>query len=142
MIIAENLTEEQLEEMAEEFDSVAVCDEVCLTLFIKNKWALHKTVEWAKSDNPLIKRAAFMIMAGLAREDKEAKNFIFRVFLPILVRESYDERAEVWQAILFALIEIAKRDEALYKSVQEISLELPSNILQPLSESMLCFKNL
>jgi 3-methyladenine DNA glycosylase AlkD len=136
MIDAQNLTEEQLEEIAEGFDSVVVCDEVCLTLFIKNKWALHKTIEWAKSDKLLVKRAAFIIMAGLARADKEAKNFIFRVFLPILVRESCDERVEIVEAIIFALSEIAKRDSALYESVLEISSSLPLNISQPLLKSL------
>ena len=124
MINPENLSEEQMDEIAETFASVEVCDAMCLDVFIKNKWALHKTVEWAKSNNIYIKRAAFIIMKGLAKEDKEAKNFVFRVFLPILIHASEDERTLIQEAVTQALIEIGKRNLSLKKSVITSTKEL------------------
>jgi len=131
MIDAQSLTEEMMDEIAEAFDAVAVCDDVCLNLFIKNKWALHKTVEWAKSDAPYIKRAAFVIMAGLAKEDEKAQNFVFRVFVPIMIRECEDERDVVKEAISWALKSLGARNEALYQTAIEtantmLKIESPS----------------
>ena len=115
MIDAAKLTEEQLDEMAEAFSSTKECDEVCLNLFIKSKWSLHKTVEWAKSDKLYVKRAAFMIMLGLARQDMQMQNFVFRVFIPILKRESVDQRPEIQEAITWAFEAIAERHKDFEK---------------------------
>jgi 3-methyladenine DNA glycosylase AlkD len=99
MIDPKTLTEEMMDEVANSFDSIEVCDETCINLFIKNKWALHKTVEWAKEDKLYIKRAAFIMMGALARDDKEIQEFVFRVFIPIMIRESMDEQVEIQEAI-------------------------------------------
>ncbi len=115
MIEAENLSEEMMDEMVEAFDNVEVCDSTCLNLFIKSIWSLHKSVEWAKRDEVYVKRAAFVIMAGLAMKDKKAKNLVFGVFSSIMIRESGDERAEIKDAISWALIEMGKRNSTLHK---------------------------
>jgi len=46
----EKLTEEEPDEIAESFTSTEMCDETCMKVFIHNRWALHKTIEWAKSE--------------------------------------------------------------------------------------------
>ncbi|HHD83291.1 MAG TPA: hypothetical protein ENK93_00280 [Campylobacteraceae bacterium] len=107
----EKLTEEALDEIAETFTSKEVCDRVCRDVFIKNRWALHKTIEWSKSDKVYLKRAAFMIMVGLAEENRELKNSIFEVFIPILEREKSDERAEIREVIDLARDAIKARHE-------------------------------
>jgi len=124
MIDAQSLTEEMMDEIADTFDSVEVCDSTCLNLFIKNMWSLHKTVEWARSDKLYVKRSAFVIMAGLAKEDKKAENFVFRVFTPIMIRECTDERIYIKQAISWALIEMGKRNDDLYKTAIKTAKEM------------------
>lgn len=124
MIEAENLTEEMMEEMAQRFDSVEVCDSTCLNLFIKSIWSLHKTVEWAKYDEVYIKRAAFIIMEGLAKEDKKVKNLVFSVFSSIMIRECRDERVEVKEAISRALIAMGKRNTLLHTRAINIAKEM------------------
>ncbi len=123
MIDAASLTEEMMDEIATKFDSVKVCDHTCINLFIKNKWALHKTVEWAKEEDLYLKRAAFIMMGALARDDKELQEFVFRVFIPIMIRESKDERVEIQEAISWALDEVSKRSDSLKKMVQESRLK-------------------
>ena len=123
MINPSTLTEEMMDEIAQKFDSVQVCDDTCINLFIKNKWALHKTVEWAKEDDLYIKRAAFIMMGALARDDKEMQEFVFGVFIPIMIRESKDERVEIQEAITWALDKISKRSDGLHKRVQESGLK-------------------
>ncbi len=124
MIEAENLTEEILDEIAQTFNSIEVCDDTCLNLFIKSIWSLHKTVEWAKRDEVYVKRAAFVIMAGLAMEDKKAKNLVFGVFTPIMIRECTDERIEVKDAIAWALIAMGKRNSVLHKRAIKTAKEM------------------
>ncbi len=124
MIEPKDLTEEMLEEIALGFDSIELCDKTCLNIFIKNKWSLHKTVEWAKSDKLYLKRAAFVIMAGLAEEDSERENLVFRVFMPIMIRESCDERGEIREAIIWALKAIAQRNSTLEKLAIKTAKEM------------------
>lgn len=110
---AENLTEEMLDEIAATFGSVEECDRTCMEVFVKNRWSLHKSVEWSKCEARYLKRAAFVIMAGLAKSDNTLQNAIFRAFLPILIRESSDTREEITEAISWALKEIGKRNADL-----------------------------
>ena len=114
---AEKLTEEQLDEIAERFDSKEVCDETCMHVFIKNRWALHKTIEWAKSEKLYMKRAAFVIMAGLAKESQTLRNSIFRAFLPVLMKAKEDPRTEIQEAVSMALDAIQNRNQILKEEV-------------------------
>ncbi len=103
------LTEEMMDFFAAGFDSVEICDSFCIDLFVKNKWALHKTVEWAKSPDLYTKRAAFIMMGALARDNPDTPRFVFRVFMPIMIRESTDERTAVKEAIQWASKEVEDR---------------------------------
>lgn len=120
----ENLTEERMDYFAEGFDSWEICDSFCVKLFVKNIWALHKTVEWAKSEKLYIKRAAFVLMASLAVSDKKAENFVFRVFTPIMMRECQDERRHIKKAISWALRSMGKRNIDLRKSAIRVAKEM------------------
>jgi len=119
MIAPQDLSEEQLDAIAQGFESVEACDRACLEIFIKNKWSLHKTIEWAKSDKCYIKRAAFIIMMGLAIEDKEIEDFVFSVFIPILKRESSDKRAIIQEAITQAAEAIKARNPKFKRRLEE-----------------------
>lgn len=119
-----NLTEEMMDYFAKGFDSWEICDSFCQKLFVKNMWALHKTVEWAKQDELYIKRAAFVIMASLATADKKAQNFVFRVFVPILIRESKDDRIHIKKAISWAFRAMGKRNKDLHKTAVESAKEM------------------
>ena len=111
-----NLTEDMMDYLSEGFDSWEICDSFCMKLFVKNMWALHKTVEWAKSEELYTKRAAFVLMASLVTSDKKAQNSIFKVFIPILLRECEDERLHVKKAISWTLRAMGKRNCNLHKT--------------------------
>jgi 3-methyladenine DNA glycosylase AlkD len=66
------VTEDQMERWAKDFDSWAVCDQVCMSLFDKTPHAYKKAVEWSQRDDEYVKRAAYALMASLAVHDKEA----------------------------------------------------------------------
>lgn len=119
------VTEEQMERWAKGFDNWAVCDNACMKLFDRTPFAYRKAMEWSSRKEQFVKRAAFSLMATLTVHDKKAPDKVFLKFLPIIKRESVDERRYVWKAVNWALRQIGKRNprlnKAAIKAAEEIS---------------------
>ena len=120
---AENLTEAQMESWVADFDSWDVCDQVC-DLFGRSRFALRRITEWSKSDREFTKRAAFALMAELSVHDKKADDKVFLDFLPIIMRESGDERNFVRKAVNWALRNIGKRNASLCAQALKTAREI------------------
>ena len=103
------VTEEQMERWARDFDNWAVCDNCCGRLFDKTPLAYRKALEWSRREEEYVKRAAFSLMAALAVHDKQAADAKFLRFLPLIQRQSTDERNFVKKAVNWALRQIGKR---------------------------------
>jgi 3-methyladenine DNA glycosylase AlkD len=120
----EKVTEAQMEDWAQDFDSWAVCDGTCLNLFRHTPFAYQKCREWSQRQEEFVKRAAFALMACLAVSDKAASDRAFLEFLPLIKREAGDERNYVKKAVNWALRQIGKRsrglNEAAIKAAREI----------------------
>jgi 3-methyladenine DNA glycosylase AlkD len=116
--------EEQMEKWAKDFDSWDVCDQVCMNLFDKTKYAYKKAMEWSSRKEEFVKRAAFALMASLSVHDKKAKDEDFIKFLPIIKRESTDERNFVRKAVNWALRQIGKRNSKLQKAAIKTAKEI------------------
>ena len=125
----ELVTEGQIEKWVREIDSWDICDGCCLNLFIKLPYAYDKAKEWSASPEEFVKRAGFSLMACLAVNDKKAPDSVFLDLLPIIKRESTDERNFVRKSVNWALRQIGKRNVALngpaIATAQEIAA-LPS----------------
>lgn len=109
------VSEQQMEEWARDFDSWDVCDQCCSNLFDKTEFAHRKAIEWSRREEEFVRRAGFVLMATLAVHDKEAKDEEFVKFLPIIEKHSTDERNFVKKATNWALRQIGKRDAYLNK---------------------------
>jgi 3-methyladenine DNA glycosylase AlkD len=109
----EKVSEDQMERWAEDFDSWDVVDGCCGNLFDKTEFAVRKAHEWSERKEEYIKRAGFALMAELAVHDKKASDKTFLDFLPVIVRESSDERNFVKKAVNWALRQIGKRNPVL-----------------------------
>ena len=120
----EMVTEKQMEEWVRDFDSWDVCDQVCMNLFEDTPFAYKKAIAWSKRKDEFIKRAGFVMMARLAVSDKKAGDKQFEKFLPIIKRESKDERNFVKKAVNWALRQIGKRNLRLNKKAIEIAKEI------------------
>ena len=107
------VTSEQMEIWASDFDSWDVCDQCCSNLFDKIPFADQKAIEWSAREEEFVKRAGFVLMATLAVHDKKAGDEKFIGFLPYIVRESDDERNFVKKAVSWALRQIGKRNRRL-----------------------------
>lgn len=86
------VTEEQMERWALEFNSWDVCDQCCMKLFRKTPYAYQKIEEWSALDEEFVKRAAFTLIATLAVHDKKADDEKFEELFSLIIRESGDER--------------------------------------------------
>lgn len=120
----ENVSEEQAESWVKNFDSWDVCDQCCGNLFDRTGFAYQKAVEWSRRDEEFVKRAGFVLMASLAVHDKHAKDEAFLGFLPIIKRESIDNRNYVKKAVNWALRQIGKRNINLNKEAIKTAKEL------------------
>jgi len=120
----EAVTEKQVESWVKGFDSWDVCDQVCMNLFWLTRFAYDKCFEWSERDEEFVKRAGFALMARLAWSDKEATDEQFKKFLPVIKRESTDERNFVKKAVNWTLRQIGKRNPALNKAAIKTAEEI------------------
>lgn len=120
----DKVTERQMEKWVKDFDSWDVCDQVIGNLFDRTKFAYLKAFAWSKRKEEFVKRAGFVMMATLSVHDKEAKDRKFEQFLPIIKRESIDERNFVKKAVNWALRQIGKRNKALNKKAIAVAKEI------------------
>ena len=109
----EKVSQDQMERWAADFDSWDVVDGCCGNLFDKTEFAVRKAHEWSERKEEYIKRAGFVLMAELAIHDRRASDKTFLNFLPVIVRESSDERNFVKKAVNWALRQIGKRNPVL-----------------------------
>lgn len=120
----ELVTGEQMESWVKDFDSWDVCDQCCMNLFKKTRFAYGKAIEWTLREEEFVKRAGFVLMACLAVSDKRASDEEFEQFFSIIKREASDSRNFVKKAVNWALRQIGKRNvilnETAIKTAQEI----------------------
>ena len=120
----EMVTEAQMESWVKDFDSWDVCDQCCSNLFDKTGLARSKAAEWSKREEEFVKRAGFTLMATLAVHDKKAVDEEFVKFLPVIKRESTDNRNFVKKAVNWALRQIGKRNLNLNKMAIKAAEEI------------------
>ena len=118
------ITAEQMEEWAADFDSWDVCDQVCSSLFDRTPYAAQKAIEWSEREAEYVKRAGFVLMACLAVHDKKASNALFESFLPHIQRGASDERNFVKKAVNWALRQIGKRNRGLNNLAVQTAREI------------------
>ncbi|MCG8697685.1 MAG: DNA alkylation repair protein [Bacteroidales bacterium] len=104
------LTEELMEKWITYFDNWEFCDSFSMGVFAKSKFAVTKAHEWSHREAEFEKRAAFATMASYCMADKKADNRVFEDFLPVIIRESNDNRLYVKKAVNWALRNIGKRN--------------------------------
>ncbi len=113
------VTPEQMEAWAVEFNSWDVCDQVCSNLFDRTIYAVEKAKEWAGRPEEYVKRAGFVLMAAMARRSRRIPDEVFLNFLPLIIRESIDQRNFVKKAVNWALRQIGKRNPELCAAALE-----------------------
>jgi len=120
------VTREQMDEWAADFDNWATVDGACSYLFCRTPFAYEKAFEWALREPEFEKRAGFSMMAYLAVHDKKAPNEQLAAFLPVIEKHSDDNRNFVKKAVNWALRQIGKRNLELNKDAIEAANRIKS----------------
>ena len=118
------LTEKQMEKWVKEFNSWDLCDQCCMNLFDKTRFAYLKAVAWPDNEKEFVRRAGFALIAALAVHDKKADDGKFIRFFPIIKQYSTDERNFVKKAVNWALRQIGKRNNNLRKEAIKVAEEI------------------
>jgi 3-methyladenine DNA glycosylase AlkD len=120
------LTETQMENWVNDFDSWDLCDQCCGNLFVRSPLAFSKALEWADRREEFVRRAGFALMAYLAVHAKKAPDDDFAPFFPKIEQYAADNRNFVKKAVNWALRQIGKRNPHLNQQAVKLSLRLVS----------------
>lgn len=118
------VTLKQMESWVKDFYSWDICDQCCSNLFDKTEFAYSKAIGWSERKEEFTKRAGFVLMAVLSVHDKKADDVTFEKFLPLILRESTDDRNFVKKAVNWALRQIGKRNLNLNKTALQTAEEI------------------
>ncbi|OGZ31893.1 MAG: DNA alkylation repair protein [Candidatus Portnoybacteria bacterium RBG_13_40_8] len=120
----DKVSEKQMQQWVKCFNSWDLCDQVCMNLFDKTKFAWKKAMQWPKRKEEFVRRAGFSMMACLAWHDKKAKDEDFLKFFPVIKKYSFDKRNFVKKAVNWALRQIGKRNNNLKKHAIKAAEEI------------------
>lgn len=118
---------DQMESWALDFDNWAICDTACFALFDRTPHAWPKVESWAGREEEFVKRGAFALLASLTVHDKKADDERYLRGLVLIEREATDGRNFVKKAINWALRSIGKRGPTLNRAAIEVSRRLAAS---------------
>jgi 3-methyladenine DNA glycosylase AlkD len=91
----------------------SVADRVCLEVVVQTPWARSKVGDWAHHPQPLVRRAAYVVLRALARRDREMTDADFIPWVDAVPSAVAREDEAVRTAMLGALSAVAARNEIL-----------------------------
>lgn len=120
----DKLTEYQMDDWVEDFESWDVCDQVCMNLFDRSPLAIKKINDWADREEEFVRRAAFAMIASLAVHDKKGEDEKFIRLFPLIKKGATDNRNFVKKAVNWALRNIGKRNPGLNRAAISLAKEI------------------
>ncbi len=121
------VTEYQMDNWANDFNSWDLCDQACNNLFVFTDFADSKAIEWAHREEEFVRRAGFVLMAVSAVHRKEMKDEDFQTYFDLIKEFSLDERNFVKKGVNWALRQIGKRNTNLNNQAVKVCEELLSS---------------
>ncbi len=121
------VTREQALAWAAASESWDTTDLLVGNLLDKTAFAYELAHDWSAAQETFVKRAGFVLMAGLAVHDKKADDAAFLPFMELIRREAHDERNFVKKAVNWALRQIGKRSAALHSPALALADELSAS---------------
>lgn len=102
-----------LDRWVETAGDAAMIDRVCLTVVVATPWARSKVADWAHHPQALARRAAYVVLRVLAREDAAMTDADFIPWVDAIPSAAPREAPVVRAAMLSALAGICARNETL-----------------------------
>lgn len=109
----DKFTETIAEKWTSECYSWDLVDGIGMKILPKRSFAFDKVEAWSKRQAEYEKRMAFALMVGISIHCKKESNERIASFIPIIERESWDDRNFVKKAVNWALRQIGKRNLVL-----------------------------
>ncbi|MGD9978212.1 MAG: DNA alkylation repair protein, partial [Bacteroidales bacterium] len=106
------VTGQQIDEWANDFDNPEIVEQVCNNLIWKSEFSLSRSIEWCLDDDELFQKAGLLIIARKA-SDPEIKDSMVEPYIGIIGNISETISGITQTAAAYALREIAKRNSRL-----------------------------
>ncbi|MBS0661192.1 MAG: DNA alkylation repair protein [Verrucomicrobia bacterium] len=123
----ERLSLAQMEAWCRDFDSWALTDTLCCHLFDRTPLAWDCVPAWATREPEFEKRAAFALIASLARHDDLSSDTRFLDCLPLIEAAASDPRNFVKKGVSWALRGLGGRNAKLLKSALALAKKLAAS---------------
>ncbi|PLX31336.1 MAG: DNA alkylation repair protein [Ignavibacteria bacterium] len=120
----DQVTPEQMDLWAADFDSWDVTDQVCNNLFSRTPHATDKIEAWSIREEEFVRRSAFALIASLAVHGKKLPDEQFIQWTQLIEQAADDERNFVKKSVNWALRQIGKRNPRLYSSALSLAEKL------------------
>lgn len=118
------VTVAQMDRWARDFDNWGICDTVCFVLFDRTPHAWARVEAWSGRSEEYVRRAAFALLWGLTRHDRDAPDSRFLHGLELIEAAAGDERPYVQKAVNMALRATGKRNPVLRRAALAVALRL------------------
>jgi 3-methyladenine DNA glycosylase AlkD len=118
------VTPAQMDAWIADVDSWDVCDALAMDLFPRTPYAVEKALEWAHREPEFERRAAFALMASLARRSQPYSDETYEPFFGLIKQYAFDDRNFVKKAVNWALRQIGKRNDRLLLRAIEVAREV------------------
>lgn len=121
------VTKRQMDAWVRDFDSWAICDTACFSLFDQVPFAWQKVKKYATAKREFVRRAAFALMWALSVHDKQPSDAQFCGALELIAAFEPDDRPLVTKAVDMALRAIGKRNRNLNAAAIKTAAELAAD---------------
>ena len=122
--VPREVTEEQMDRWAGDFNSWDLTDQVCNNLFSRTAFAEAAIHRWAAREEEYVRRAAFALIASMAVHGPGIPDERFIAWFSVIDAASTDERYYVKKAVNWALRQIGKRNMRLHDAAVAVAQQL------------------
>ncbi len=116
--------DDQLDHWVQTAGDASLVDQVCLGLVLATPWARSKVGDWARHPQPLVRRAAYVLLRALARTDRGMTDADFVPWVDAVPSSAPREAPVVREAMVAALAAIGRRNAFLRERVAATSARL------------------
>lgn len=125
------VTTDQLDRWLMESGSWDVVDACCANLFWRVPEATSRIPVWCQSDQEMVVRGGYVLMACLAIHAMVQAETAFSSWLPLLQRGAKDERKLIRKAIAWVIREMGSRSKKIHGSLVDFGQELQQSTDAP-----------
>lgn len=115
------VTQEQVEQQCGDLGFWMLSHTYCSDLLSRLDFRVEKTVEWARSADPVRRRCAFLCLYHLAKEMKRFEDSFFEPYLEMIEKDLQSEENFVRDAMNSSLLQIGQRSLSLNRRCIDIA---------------------